>query len=341
MFFLASAGSRRYRREHAVVEPPATHAPATHAPPWAIPSATASAPGRGTNAPSRGADETDRRAEPPRRREEPPVVRAGRHHHPWRRMAVLATAAAATAGARRQGQRWHSSQRSRRRYSDHAAASREPRRPPQPGNAHGETCRRRRRRSTHQRLITARSVNFAGPAFTRIRAENRPPGRCTFASKSAEVARSPGSRGQLGPRVSGPPPVRSPNGYGDVESLSGYRPAGPTGDDPQTWAQQPVAKVGDPAWPRRGRVSYTERHGDGQETGGATGVADVGGHGGPSDERWASLLRAAEPGPGGFRIRCVRRGVVRGLLRGRALRGTRHPFCAGLNRFLLEAARSC
>ena len=77
---------------------------------------------------------------------------------------------------------------------------------------------------------------------------------------------------------------------------------------------QPVAKVADPAWPRRGRVSYTERHGDGQETGGATGVADVGGHGGPSDERWASLLRAAEPGPGGFRVRCVRRGVVRGEL---------------------------
>ena len=81
---------------------------------------------------------------------------------------------------------------------------------------------------------------------------------------------------------------------------------------------QPVAKVADPAWPRRGRVSYTERPGDGQETGGAPGVADVGGHGGPSDERWASLLRAAEPGPGGFRIRCVRRGVVRGLLRGPA-----------------------
>ena len=79
-----------------------------------------------------------------------------------------------------------------------------------------------------------------------------------------------------------------------------------------------MAKVADPAWPRRGRVSYTERHGDGQETGGAPGVADVGGHGGPSDERWASLLRAAEPGPGGFRIRCVRRGVVRGLLRGPA-----------------------
>ena len=177
MFFLASAGSRRYRRKHAVVEPPATHAP-----PWAIPSATASAPGRGTNAPSRGADETDRRAEPPRRRAEPPVVRAGRHHHPWRRMAVLATAAAATAGARRQGQRsrrrysdhhaaatagarrqgqrWHSSQRSRRRYSDHhAAASRGPRRPPQPGNAHGEICRRRRRRSVHQRLIIGGYVN--------------------------------------------------------------------------------------------------------------------------------------------------------------------------------------
>ena len=30
---------------------------------------------------------------------------------------------------------------------------------PQPGNAHGETCRRRRRRSTHQRLIIGSYVN--------------------------------------------------------------------------------------------------------------------------------------------------------------------------------------
>ena len=70
------------------------------------------------------------------------------------------------------------------------------------------------------------------------------------------------------------------------------------------WAQssQPVAKVADPAWPRRDRARTLNGHGDGQETGGAPGVADVGGHGGPSDERRASLLRAAEPGPGGFRI---------------------------------------
>ena len=83
-------------------------------------------------------------------------------------------------------------------------------------------------------------------------------------------------------------------------------------------AKQPVAKVADPAWPRRDRARTLNGHGDGQETGGAPSVADVGGHGGPSDERRASLLRAAEPGPGGFRIRCVRRGVVRGFLRGQA-----------------------
>ena len=82
--------------------------------------------------------------------------------------------------------------------------------------------------------------------------------------------------------------------------------------------EQPVAKVADPAWPRRDRARTLNGHGNGQETGGAPGVADVGGHGGPSDERRASLLRAAEPGPGGFRIRCVRRGVVRGFLRGQA-----------------------
>ena len=61
--------------------------------------------------------------------------------------------------------------------------------------------------------------------------------------------------------------------------------AAPSADGPvRSGAYQPVAKVVDPAWPRRGRVSYTERHGDGQETGGATGVSDVGGNGGPSEE---------------------------------------------------------
>ena len=47
---------------------------------------------------------------------------------------------------------------------------------------------------------------------------------------------------------------------------------------------QPVAKVADPAWPRRDRARTLNGHGDGQETGGAPSVADVGGHGGPSDE---------------------------------------------------------
>ena len=81
-------------------------------------------------------------------------------------------------------------------------------------------------------------------------------------------------------------------------------------------AYQPVAKVADPAWPRRGRVSYTERHGNGQETGGATGVAAVGDDGGFADERRTSILRASEPGPGRGRIRRLRRGAVRGVLRG-------------------------
>ena len=49
-------------------------------------------------------------------------------------------------------------------------------------------------------------------------------------------------------------------------------------------AYQPVAKVADPAWPRRDRARTLNGHGDGQETGGAPSVADVGGHGGPSDE---------------------------------------------------------
>ena len=52
----------------------------------------------------------------------------------------------------------------------------------------------------------------------------------------------------------------------------------------QVLALQPVAKVADPAWPRRDRARTLNGHGDGQETGGAPSVADVGGHGGPSDE---------------------------------------------------------
>ena len=36
-------------------------------------------------------------------------------------------------------------------------------------------------------------------------------------------------------------------------------------------------------------------HGDGQETGSATGIADVGDDGGFADERRASILRASEP----------------------------------------------
>ncbi len=78
---------------------------------------------------------------------------------------------------------------------------------------------------------------------------------------------------------------------------------------------QPVAKVRGSALDRLDRVPYTGRHGDGQETGGSTAVADVGDHGGPSDERRASLLRASEPGPGGGRLRRLRRGTVRGVLR--------------------------
>ena len=67
-------------------------------------------------------------------------------------------------------------------------------------------------------------------------------------------------------------------------------------------AYQPVAKVG----ARRGSESTAaiecrtlNGHGDGQETGVATGVADVGEHGRPSDEQRPSFLRAAEPDPGG------------------------------------------
>ena len=75
-------------------------------------------------------------------------------------------------------------------------------------------------------------------------------------------------------------------------------------------------KVADPAWPRRGRVSYTEQHGNGQETGGATGVASVGDDGGLADERGASVLRASQPDSGRGRVRRLRRGAVRGVLRG-------------------------
>ena len=72
---------------------------------------------------------------------------------------------------------------------------------------------------------------------------------------------------------------------------------------------QPVAKVGDSGSTRSIEFRTLESHGDGQETGGSTGVADVGGHGGPSDERGASVLRASEPGPGGGRLRRLRRGT--------------------------------
>ena len=77
-----------------------------------------------------------------------------------------------------------------------------------------------------------------------------------------------------------------------------------------------MAKVADPAWPGGGRVSYAERHGDGQETGGATRVAAVGDDGGFTDERGASILRASQPGPGGCGFRRVRGESVRGVLRG-------------------------
>ena len=47
---------------------------------------------------------------------------------------------------------------------------------------------------------------------------------------------------------------------------------------------QPVAKVGDSGSTRSVEFRTLDSHGDGQKTGGATGFADVGGHGGPSDE---------------------------------------------------------
>ena len=49
-------------------------------------------------------------------------------------------------------------------------------------------------------------------------------------------------------------------------------------------AYQPVAKVGDSGSTSSIEFRTLDSHGDGQETGGATDVADVGGHGGPSDE---------------------------------------------------------
>ena len=68
-----------------------------------------------------------------------------------------------------------------------------------------------------------------------------------------------------------------------------------------TWCYQPVAKVG-LGLDGSNCAFYTAWHGDGQETGGAAGVTDVGKHRGPSDERRTSFLRAAEPGPGRIRV---------------------------------------
>ena len=47
---------------------------------------------------------------------------------------------------------------------------------------------------------------------------------------------------------------------------------------------QPVAKVDDSGSTKSIEFRTLDSHGDGQKTGGSTGVADVGGHGGPSDE---------------------------------------------------------
>ena len=49
-------------------------------------------------------------------------------------------------------------------------------------------------------------------------------------------------------------------------------------------AYQPVAKVDDCGSTRSVEFRTLDSHGDGQKTGGSTSVADVGGHGGPSDE---------------------------------------------------------
>ncbi len=78
---------------------------------------------------------------------------------------------------------------------------------------------------------------------------------------------------------------------------------------------QPVVKVGERAWPGRDRARRLNSYGDGQETGRATRGAAVGDDGGFADERGASVLRASEPGSGRGRVRRVRRGAVRGVLR--------------------------
>ena len=77
----------------------------------------------------------------------------------------------------------------------------------------------------------------------------------------------------------------------------------------------PVVKVGERAWPGRDRARRLNSYGDGQETGRATRGAAVGDDGGFADERGASVLRASEPGSGRGRVRRVRRGAVRGVLR--------------------------
>ena len=69
---------------------------------------------------------------------------------------------------------------------------------------------------------------------------------------------------------------------------------------PEHWscqAYQPVAKVAAAVWPQRGRVSCTERHGDGQETGGATGNAVVG------DGVWQQQVGGCKAEPG--HVRCL------------------------------------
>ena len=58
----------------------------------------------------------------------------------------------------------------------------------------------------------------------------------------------------------------------------------PWGTTPVSLQYQPVAKVDDCGSTRSIEFRTLDSHGDGQKTGGATGVADVGGHGGPSDE---------------------------------------------------------
>ena len=70
-----------------------------------------------------------------------------------------------------------------------------------------------------------------------------------------------------------------------------------------------------PAWSWRDRTRTLKTHGNGQETGGATGVAAVVDDSGFADQRGASFLRAPEPGPGGGGFRRLRRRAVRGVLR--------------------------